>query len=220
MGPFPFDFERQTGGSPGEVGAKRIHSLILQFPLIRSPHLEPQARNENSQPATKRPFRLKLVRGAQRRKISGVIDDVAVIGDQRAPQHEAVAVSAGGSNGCHRWSVLKFINPDGTDALVENSKGRQKTASGDRQMRIGVVVELQIFERTEELTLIRSRRPVLAGNKSPQISSRFDKPLLSKRNNKDRRNDRLEKSGVALRGRQEAGSAGENRNIGLCAGTA
>src|SRR6267154_2612091 len=220
MGPFPFDFERQTGGSPREVGAKRIHSLILEFPFIRSPHFEPQARNENSESATKSSLRLKLVRGAQRRKISGVIDDVAIIGDQRASQHEAVAVSAGGSNGCHRWSVLKFINPDGTDALVENSKGRQKTAGCDRQMRIGVVVELQIFESSEELPLIGSRRSVLTGNKSPQISSGFDKPLLSKWNNKDRRNDRLDKSSVALRGRQKAGSAGENRNIGLCAGTA
>src|SRR5258708_25708062 len=112
MSPFPFDFERQTGGSPGEVGAKSVHSLILQFSLVRGPHLESEARKENSQPGAKRSFRLELVDSAQRRKIGSVIHDVPIIGYQRASQHEAIAVPAGRPDSVHDRSILKLITPD------------------------------------------------------------------------------------------------------------
>src|SRR5215467_8382120 len=79
-------------------------------------------------------------------------------------------------------------------------------------MGIRKIVDLQVLERAEELSLVRSAGPVFAGNEFAQVGARLNEPLFAQRNGKHWRKYRL----IVLRPRcrctEKPCAPGENRD--------
>src|SRR5579863_4467686 len=113
---------------------------------------------EDAGAGANRPSRLEFVDRAQRRKIGRVIHLVILPGQQNAPRHETVAVPV---RPCAdrkiEWGVLQITDPDRRESLVVHIEWSEKPAGDDGEPRSGGVVDLGVFDRVEELTLVPVR---------------------------------------------------------------
>src|ERR1700756_3832278 len=82
-------------------------------------------------------------------------------------------------------------------------------------MGIQVVVELQILEGVEELTLIRTGGSVFTAHEAAEIGARFDEPFVTQRKREHRSDHRLKERGAGIVSAKEADTSGNDWNIVL-----
>ena len=144
-GVFRVHVEGKTCGEPGEVKSEGIGALVLQQLLPGGADLDAGAGQEQTHASANIAIGLQIVVcGAYGRNINRVCKVDVGVGGKSAAQHQAVARSGG--DGENQGILLQATNPDGIQALVEDSEGCEKTSHSDGEVRIGDVVGLQVVE--------------------------------------------------------------------------
>lgn len=180
---FGTNAEGYPDGLPAHVEAEGVLAIVLQRFLPRSTDLEAWCGKEESHAAADVTLGIYAVNAnARRRNVDRVVHIGARVYGKTSAEHRTVAGS--GADGQNQRIRLQVSNPDGIQALIEDSEWREKAPRCNGQIWTRDVVHLCIIDVLVDRASVRpaSRWPLKF---SLKFRAGFDQPAIAEWNQQD-----------------------------------